>query len=127
MNFLRTITLLFALMAQALPAALIQRAEQPVPCTMSCCEAEVTVLQISACGCMSAPESVPQRAPAQTPPATPGRDQAFQTQWIPLIEDFLFKSAEITSSVVAHPFSPESIHTAQPHVRLTVLFCSFLT
>lgn len=127
MNFLRTITLLFALMVQAMPAALIQRAEQPVPCTMSCCEAQTEAIQISACGCMSAPESVPHRAPAQTPPATPGRDQGFQTQWIPLVEDFLFHSAETTTSAATHTFSPESIRTAQPHVRRTVLFCSFLT
>ncbi len=121
MTLLRSIVLIFAVLAQAMPVqAMMRGAQEPVTCEMGCCAA-VAATEMDACAC--ADTSAPAK-PLNTPPAT-GREIVPQVVWT------LVAEAPLMTRPVKHLEKEGSCFiqrdlTAQPHVRLPVLFCSFL-
>ncbi|MBB5038787.1 hypothetical protein [Prosthecobacter dejongeii] len=126
MPLARSILLIFALLAQALPVAALGRGAEMETCSMSCC-ANVRQMQVSDCGCVEAPVSSSKPTPASPAPAS-SRDLLSQPQWVLLSE-----ALELSTAASAHTLPAASrLHLeapalTQPHVRLPVLFCSFLT
>jgi|GEM_PF-1206289 len=125
MHAVRVITLIIALLVQAMPVALMAHGSATPGCEMSCC-AWMQKAGLDDCGCVEAPVDNTSPAPASTPPAS-GRDLLAQPHWVALCEElFLFKNPTPASpppSAIQH----EQRVSTQPHVRLPVLFCSFLT
>lgn len=126
MPLVRSILLIFALLVQALPVAALSHDEAVETCSMSCC-ATVRQMQSPDCGCIEAPVSSPTPAPASPTPAS-SRDLLAQPQWVLLSEALhLATTASARTLPVASRFHLEAPALTQPHVRLPVLFCSFLT
>jgi hypothetical protein len=124
MTFFRSILLLVTLVTQAVPLGLVRAEEKEAKCSMGCCSA-LEEAGLGDCGCEAAPGIPREPGPASLPPAH-ARDILPQLVWVEL-SDFL----DICSSVRADPdrasrpeFDPQTVTT--PHVRLTLLFCSFL-
>lgn len=120
----RSILFIVMLVTQALPVGLMAVEGPREKCPMSCCAA-LAETGVDKCGCAATP-GVPTAPPPATLPPSQGRE-LMPTVWIEL-PDFL----EIYSSVPANieraarpEFAPLTV--TMPHVRLTVLFCSFLT
>lgn len=126
MPLFRSIVLFIALLAQVFPAALMSHEAKPEACTMACCAWQEQAAAAELCGCISAPET-PASAPlpANVPPASV-RDVLPCPAWVAAEETFIpaLHVAEI-SSRNWQPLTEAS--PTLPHVRLTVLFCSFLT
>ncbi|MDZ4405545.1 hypothetical protein [Prosthecobacter sp.] len=121
MTLLRSIVVLFALLAQAWPAQAMLRETAVKKCGMSCC-ASLGETDMDACGCAGAP--VPAE-PAQVPPAS-GRELMQQVVWVVSHESKL--SARPPRSLdddgarsVVRDFAKQP-----QQVRLPVLFCSLL-
>jgi hypothetical protein len=120
MTLLRTIVVLFALLAQAWPAQAMLRETAVKKCGMSCC-ASLEETDMAACGCTLSP--VPAE-PAQVPPAS-GRELMQQVVWVVSHESKL--SARPPRNLDEDgALSSELDFVKQPHVRLSVLFCSLL-
>ncbi|MDP1591873.1 MAG: hypothetical protein Q8M07_29205 [Prosthecobacter sp.] len=120
MTLLRSIALIFALLAQAWPVHAMLRVNEPASCGMGCCAA-LAETEMSACGCA---EPATPAAPANAPPVG-GRELVPQVVWA---------SAEEARPAMRSPRSlnegvppaAERDPSSLPHVRLAVLFCSFL-
>lgn len=120
MNRLRTIVLLIALIAQALPVQAMMRVDAPQSCAMGCC-AWLAEAGLSECGCEKTSEPV---SPAKAPP-TSGREWVLQVVWVSS-EDVRFATRPAMNLENAQAHLVESALPKQPHVRLSVLFCSLL-
>ncbi len=126
MPLFRSILLIFALLVQALPVAALSHEEAADLCSMSCC-ASVRQLEPADCGCIEAPVSSSTPAPASPSPAS-SRDLLSQPQWVLLSEALQLSTAASTRTLpAASRLHLEAPALTQPHVRLPVLFCSFLT
>lgn len=120
MTLLRSIVLIFALLAQVWPAQAMPRVNEAAACGMGCCAA-LAEAEMSACGC--AEPSAPAE-PTSVPPAG-GREQVPQVFWA---------TAEEVKPTMRSPRSldegmsrsAERDSSGLPHVRLAVLFCSLL-
>lgn len=132
MSWLRTITLVFAVILQAVPAGALDLggiAHTGKACDYGCCAvASELEARESGCGCLSAPESQPSRsAPDATLPATAGRDLVPPAGRVLLAD---LPRWEPVRSIQGHPFRSgcsEDGRATRAHVRLPVLFCSLLT
>jgi len=125
MTLLRTLLLIVTLVAQALPVGMISASAAAGKCPMSCCAA-LAEAGLGDCGCAAAPGAPTSPAPAGLPPAQ-GREIMPQFVWAEL-SDFqvISSSAHADSDRALRPaFVMQAVTT--PHVRLIVLFCSFLT
>jgi hypothetical protein len=120
MTLLRSIIVLFALLSQAVPAQAMLRVSEAPPCQMSCC-ASLALAEMSVCGCGTA--SVPTE-PTQAPPAS-GRELLPQVVWSVAHELGIGLRVTTPDQAGTGRFL-EGAPAAQPHVRLAVLFCSFL-
>lgn len=120
MTLLRSIILIFALLAQALPVQAMRHVDEPAYCGMSCCAA-LAAAEMSACGC--AEPSAPAE-PANVPPAS-GRERVPQLVWVSL-EDVQFATRSAISLEKTQVRLVASDLLRQPQVRLAVLFCSLL-
>lgn len=126
MPLFRSILLIFALLVQALPVAALSYGEEMETCSMSCC-ATVRQMESPDCGCIKAPVSSSTPTPASPAPAS-SRDLLSQPQWVLLSEALQLSTAASTRTLpVASRLHLEAPALTQPHVRLPVLFCSFLT
>jgi hypothetical protein len=120
MTLLRSIIVFFALLSQAVPAQAMLRVSEAPQCQMSCC-ASLALAEMSVCGCGTA--SVPTE-PTQAPPAS-GRELLPQVVWSVAHELGIGLRATTPDQAGPGRFL-EGTPAAQPHVRLSVLFCSFL-
>jgi len=120
MNRFRTIILLFALIAQALPVQAMMRVNASESCTMGCC-AWLAEAGLSECGCEKTSEPV---SPAKAPP-TSSREWVPQLVWAEA--DFATPAARPPKALgdVKSPSKERNV-SKQLHVRLVVLLCSFL-
>jgi hypothetical protein len=120
---LRSIFLILALLAQALPVqAVMMREDKSVVCEMGCCAA-LAETGLGGCDCDAAP-LVPEHRDSPSQPASRG------TELIPVV---LWKTTHEVSSPLYHEASHAQRagvrfedYPVQSHVRLAVLFCSFL-
>lgn len=120
MSLLRSIVLIFALLAQALPVQAMMRVNEPKNCAMGCC-AWLAEAGISECGCEKTSKPT---APAKAPPAS-GREWGPQVVWA--ASDAVKCATRPPKSLsAAKSHFIECMTTKPPQVRLTVLFCSFL-
>lgn len=120
MTLLRSIILIFALLAQALPAHAMPRVSEPAVCGMSCCAA-LAAAELSACGCK---ETSAPAEPANVPPAS-GRERVPQMVWVSL-EDVRFATRPAMNRENAQAHLVESDQSTRRQIRLAVLFCSLL-
>lgn len=120
MTLLRSIVLIFALLAQTWPVQAMRRVKEPAACGMSCCAA-LAEMGMSTCGC--ADPSAPAE-PASVPPAS-GRERVPQVVWMSF-EDVRSATRPAMSQAKAQARRVESDGPNLPHVRLAVLFCSLL-
>ncbi len=119
MALFRSIILIIALVAQALPVSLVAQGDVKPVCSMKCCEPGAKIC------CCAGPQDVPSSpAPASTPPVT-GRDLVPQPVWIAWTNEFSCLPVEAAASV-SRTMSGDHRALAVPHVRLPVLFCSIL-
>lgn len=123
MTLLRSITLIFALLVQALPVqALMLRVDEPAACTMGCCAA-LAQTEAEACSCSEAPAP---GKPLNVPPAS-GREFVPQVVWMILQEaPQVARSPRALNDGTQQLRYLERALARQPHVRLTLLHCSFL-
>jgi hypothetical protein len=125
MSLLRVIITFFVLSAQALPVTLLAHEAMKEPCSRSCC-AWLIKAGLAECECAQVPNTSEAPTPASLPPAT-SRSELTQTVWAeapPTLGQGTDQSHELASLPTLASF----LHfSPQPHVRLTVLFCSFLT
>lgn len=124
MAFLRSILLIVTLVTQALPVGMMAVDAPREKCPMSCCAA-LAETGLDECGCAATP-GVPTAPPPATLPPSQGRE-LIPTVWVEL-PDFLgiyLAVSANTERAVRLDFAQATVTT--PHVRLTVLFCSFLT
>lgn len=122
MSLLRSITLIFALLVQAMPVqALMLRADAPAACTMGCCAA-VSQSEVETCSCSEAPAP---GKPLNVPPAS-GRELVPQVVWMILQE-----APQVTRSPRALNDGTQQLRfreralARQPQVRLSLLNCSW--
>lgn len=95
-------------------------------CTMGCC-AWLAEQGVSECGCFATPVKDSGDMPLPLPPATPGRESIPQAMWTELRQDFeVFVLPVKQAGRTIRPAADEQTRT-MPRVRLSVLFCSFLT
>ena len=119
MTLLRSIILIFALLAQALPVSLVAMGDVKPVCDMKCCDPGATIC------CCAGPQEVPSSpAPASTPPVT-GRDLVPPPLWVVWTSGLNFLPVE-TNAGAARQRGGDHRALAAPHVRLPVLFCSIL-
>lgn len=124
MTLLRSILLIVTLVTQAVPVGWARAEAKEVKCSMGCCSALVET-GLGDCGCEAAPGVPGKPAPASLPPSQ-GRE-LIQLVWVEL-PDFLGIRWSVRAGAdrAALPvFDPQTV--TMPHVRLAVLFCSFLT
>lgn len=116
MEFLRAITLIIALVVQALPVSAVTHGEVRQPkCGMTCCCAAHAMT----CCCAEPSQAPP--APARTPPVT-GRELVPSLWWTAVVS--LLPQETFTEESTTRFYTPRG--TTQSHVRLSVLFCSIL-
>lgn len=125
MTLLRSILLIVTLVTQAVPVGWARAEAKEVKCSMGCCSALVET-GLGDCGCEAAPGIPGEPAPAGLPPAH-ARDILPQLVWVELPHFLgICSSVRADTDRASRPeFTPQTVTT--PHVRLTVLFCSFLT
>lgn len=91
----------------------------------ACCAQLVEEQGVGACHCAETPS-----APSQPEPAVPlpnqGREMVPQQMWSLLTELVILVPSDADAPLALSRLDTCS-PLAQPHVRLTVLFCSFLT
>jgi len=117
MTFFRSIILIFALVLQAVPAAAVAHGDAQPVCRMDCCDTSTM-----SCCCAEPAQAPSLPAPASTPPVA-GRQLVPITLWTTCVS-FLSPEAAVESPSKAH--FHERRADMQPHVRLSVLFCSLL-
>lgn len=124
MTTLRSIITIIVLLSQALPVGLMGGESAPEKCPMSCCAA-LAKAGLGECACEAAPSVPTAPAPASLPPAQ-DREILPQFVWVE-VPDFLIPVSIHADTGRSLP--PESVMqtVTTPHVRLTVLLCSFLT
>jgi hypothetical protein len=122
-TLLRSIFLIIALLAQALPVqAVMMREDKRVVCEMGCCAA-IADAGLGGCDCDAAP-MVPEQRDSPSLPGSRG------PELIPVM--FWERSHEVGSPLYRDPCHAQRSgvcfenHPVQSHVRLAVLFCSFL-
>lgn len=125
MTLLRSIFLFVTLVMQVQPVGWAWAEAKEVKCSMGCCSALVET-GLGDCGCEAAPGIPGEPAPAGLPPAH-ARDILPQLVWVelPHFLDICSSIRANTDRALRSDFDLQTVTT--PHVRLTVLFCSFLT
>lgn len=124
MTALRPIITIIVLLLQALPVSLMGGESAPENCPMSCCAALVKA-GLSECACEAVPSVPKAPAPASLPPAQ-DRETLPQSAWAE-VPDFLIPFSIHADTGRSLPSEAVMQTVTTPHVRLTVLFCSFLT
>ncbi len=129
MTFARLLLTVIALLAQVIPGALLARnpvVTSDAECSMSCCAGLAQTTAADVCHCAPAPSAPAHPAPATPPPAS-GRDLLPQIVWA---EAQAFTLPAVMADDLARRgffAAREARANVVPHVRLAVLFCSFLT
>lgn len=118
MTIIRFITVLFVLLFQAMPAKAMLRVTKIEKCQMSCC-ASLDHSEMIGCGCSHAPVE-----PTQAPQGH-GRELVKQVVWSVSHESGLGPRAMAPTVVITSRLL-EANPPVQSHVRLSVLFCSYL-
>lgn len=129
MPLLRSIFLLSILLVQALPGATGWRwlVDEPAACTMSCCAAVREIEALDTCGCLDSTEGTPvEPAPAGLPSGA-GRDLVPAIAWASLVTELSLLDCPAPGHETRSEVSLSLDSRPPPHVRLPVLFCSFLT
>ena len=124
MTGLRSIITLIVLLSQILSVGLMRGETPPKKCPMSCCAALAKAGQVE-CDCEATPSVPTAPTPASLPPAQ-NREILPPFVWVEE-PDFLiplFIHADLGRSL---PPDPVTQTITKPYIRLTVLFCSFLT
>lgn len=124
MTALRSIITIIVLLSQALPVGLTGGESAPEKCPMSCCAA-LAKAGLGECACEAEPSGPAVPTPASLPPAQ-DREILPQFVWVEVADFLIPVSAHDDSGRSLPPESVMQIVTT-PQVRLTVLFCSFLT
>ena len=123
MLILRSIFLIITLLAQALPVqAVMLREDKSVVCEMGCCAALVEA-GLGDCDCDAAP-MVPEHRDSPSLPSSRGAELIPVVLWEPsheLRDPLYHDSRHAQRSCLRF-----EDHPLQSHVRLAVLFCSFL-
>jgi len=124
MTALRSIITIIVLLAQAMAATWIAGEAAPEKCPMSCC-AVLVKAGLGECACEAEPSGQAVPTPASLPPAQ-GREIMPPLVWVESLDSLIPFSIHADSG---RSLPPESVMqtVTTPHVRLTVLFCSFLT
>lgn len=120
MTILRSIIVLVALLSQAVPVQAMLQGPKAKKCQMSCC-ASLAAAEMSVCGCAN--DSVPSE-PTQAPQGS-SRELVQQVIWSVAHEPGIDLRVASPDQLCLGRFL-ESASPLQPHVRLSVLFCSFL-
>lgn len=119
-TLLRLMLATLVLIAQSWPAQAVAAGSDKDACEMGCCT-WMEKAEIMACACTDAPASP---SPASTPPAA-ARDLVPPVTWVSVENEK--PSALSTRSIDSATWHLSAqADTAQPHVRLAVLFCSLL-
>ncbi len=124
MTALRSIITIIVLLAQAMAMTWIGGEAAPEKCPMSCCAA-LAKAGLGECACETAPSAPTAPAPASLPPAQ-DRETLPQFAWVE-VPDFLIPFSIHADTGRSLPSEAVMQTVTTPHVRLTVLFCSFLT
>jgi hypothetical protein len=124
MTRLRSIITLIALLSQILSVGLMRGGAPPKKCPMSCCAA-LAKAGLVECACEPTPSVPTTPTPSSLPPAQI-REILPQFVWVEE-PDFLIPACIHEDSGRSLPPDPVTQPITQPYVRLTVLFCSFLT
>lgn len=131
MPLFRSIFILMALLAQAWPAALGTRSFEDEACEMACCAWQKKAVAVqtdpAACGCIESPAAPVSQTSPSTPPPASGRDLIPTPLWVSLDATDLVPLSWRELSAEAPLALADRLHSTQPQIRLTVLFCSFLT
>lgn len=125
MNALRSLILLPFLLMQAWPVMLgAASAGHGAVCAMDCCAPPSGANTVVGCGCMTSPGEPTQRLPAA--PSSDGVGKVPQPAWVSLAS-----AVQLFNPSIAGETTSGRLHSTAPiagrQVRLTVLFCSFLT
>jgi len=123
MLILRSIFLIIALLAQALPVqAVMLHKEKGLVCEMGCCAA-LAEAGFGGCECDAAPMA-PEHRDSPSLPASRGTELIHVVLWKPFHElrPPLYPDARDAQCAGVY----FGVHPVQSHVRLAVLFCSFL-
>ena len=112
------------LLAQVFPGSSPAGTASREECATDCCAMEDE--EPEACGCAAVPGSEPAPQPAVVPPAS-GRGLVPQIAWTGGVEKIPAQVFEDDEAVRSARPAPDARIAAAPHVRLAVLFCSFLT
>lgn len=124
MKVLCRILAIVFLISQAVGATWVGGEAAPEKCPMSCCAALVKA-GLGECSCEADPSVPTAPAPASLPPAQE-REIIPPLVWVELLDFLIPLSAHADADRALRLESSMQIVTT-PHVRLTVLFCSFLT
>jgi hypothetical protein len=120
MTLLRSIAVLFVLLAQVMPAQVMPGGMTTVKCTMGCC-AGLEEAEMASCGCPDSPLS---SEPANAPPGS--RERAPQLVWAAVDADQPAIRSPKAADDEGKPRLVERDRDKVAHVRLPVLFCSLL-
>ncbi|MCX6857404.1 MAG: hypothetical protein NTV80_21140 [Verrucomicrobia bacterium] len=124
MKVLCRILAIVFLISQAVGATWVGGEAAPKKCPMSCCAALVKA-GLGECACEADSSGPAAPAPASLPPAQ-GREIMPPLVWVESLDSLIPVSAHADAGRALRPELAMQTVT-KPHVRLTVLFCSFLT
>ena len=116
MSLVRAISLIIALLVQALPVSVWAQDDAPPHCGMGCCD-----VGAKSCCCAEPAQAPAEPAPASAPPIT-GRELLPALLWH---EQTPFHPLEVASVETEARCDERRAHP-EPHVRLAVLHCSML-
>lgn len=115
--------MLLVLLMQTAPLMALQAPPAEEKCTMGCC-AWLAEAGLADCGCSAGPVKDKDSLPAPLPPVSSSRDLVPLVIWKELPSLLTFPPMK-TDRTIRSAFAEQTRTT--PHVRLSVLFCSFLT
>lgn len=125
LTFVKTLLSIFiiSLLAQAwLARSAVLDEQECTACEMGCCVGR-SEAGFNGCECQVTP-TLPKHRDSPSQPASLGSERISGVAWVPLLEI----KAPLRRELTFTPYFGPSVQlpNLQPHVRLTVLFCSFL-
>jgi hypothetical protein len=115
--------MLLVLLMQTAPLMALQAPRAEERCPMGCCE-WLAEEGLADCGCSAGPANDKDSLPAPLPPVSSSRELVPLVVWKEL--PALPQLPPVETGRTIRPACDEQTLTT-PHVRLSVLFCSFLT